>query len=203
MPIRSSDMHAPEAGALTLDEQHADFLNSRFLAMPIAGTIAWTGIGIAGAMLPPGYAAWALFIGTGMIFYIALAVARLTGEDLMGRERKGNFFDRLFLLSIASAVLVYAIAIPFFLIEPTSLPLTVGVLTGLMWMPFSGLIRHWIGIFHGVARTALVVAVWYAFPEHRFVAVPIVIVGIYLITIGVLERRFARIAGVETGGVRA
>jgi hypothetical protein len=55
------------------------------------------------------------------------------------------------------ALLVYAIAIPFFLIERTSLPLTVGILTGLMWLPFSGMIQHWVGLFHGIARTGLIV----------------------------------------------
>ncbi len=183
--------------ALSLDEQHAAFLDNRFLAMPIAGAVAWTGIAVAGAILPLFYAVWALFIGTGMIFYLGLAVARLTGEDLLGRERNSNFFDHVFLLTVASALLVYAIAIPFFLIEPTSLPLSVGVLTGLMWVPFSGLVRHWVGLFHGVTRTALVVAAWYAFPDHRFVAVPVVIVAVYLITIYVLARQFPQVAAAK------
>lgn len=183
----------------SLDAQHAAFLDSRFLAMPVAGAIAWTLIGIAGAFLPLQLAVWALFLGTGMIFYLGLAVARLTGEDLLGRRRKGNYFDQLFLLTVASALLVYAVAIPFFLVEPTSLPLSVGVLTGLMWVPFSGLIRHWIGLFHGVARTALVVAAWYLFPSARFVAVPVVIVAVYLVTILVLARRTTVSAGAGHG----
>gem|GEM_PF-565729 len=157
--------------------------------MPIAGAIAWTAIGIAGALLPIPLAAWALFIGTGMIFYLGLGVARLTGEDLLGKTRKNNAFDRLFLLTVLMACLVYAIAIPFFLIEPTSLPLTVGILTGLMWVPLSGMIQHWVGIFHGVTRTVAIVTAWYLFPRHRFVAIPAVIVVIYLVTIYVLAGR--------------
>ena len=77
----------------------------------LAGTIAWTAIGIAGATLPTWYAVWAIYIGTGMIFYLGLLVARFTGEDLMGRERKGNFFDRVFMLTVVQAVLVYALAL--------------------------------------------------------------------------------------------
>lgn len=174
---------------LSLEAQYAVFVNAPGLAMPIAGAIAWTAIGIAGALLPTGLAAWALFIGTGMIFYIGLGVAKLTGEDLLGRERRGNFFDRVFLFSVASALLVYAIAIPFFLIEPTSLPLSAGILTGLMWLPLSGLLQHWVGIFHAVTRTALVVTAWYVFPHSRFVVIPAIIVGVYLVTIVVLVRR--------------
>jgi hypothetical protein len=123
------------------------------------------------------------------IFYLGLLVARFTGEDLLGRTRKNNFFDRLFLHTVFMAFLVYAIAIPFFLIEPTSLPLSVGILTGLMWVPFSGIIQHWVGIFHSVARTVLIVAAWYLFPERRFVVIPAVIVSIYPITIYILANR--------------
>ena len=74
-------------------------------------------------------------------------------------------------------------------LEPTSLPLTVGILSGLMWIPFSWMVQHWIGLFHGIARTVLVVAAWYLFPEHRFVVIPAVIVCIYIVTIHVLWKR--------------
>jgi ethanolamine transporter EutH len=178
---------------LSLDQQHAAFVRHKFLAMPIAGTIAWTAIGIAGALLPLGAAAWALFIGTGMIFSLGVVVARFTGEDLLGRESKGNYFDNLFFHTIAMAVLVYSIAIPFFLVERTSLPMSVGILSGLMWIPFSSLIGHWVGLFHGIARTVLLVFAHYAFPNQRFVIIPAIIVLIYLSTIVVLHRRYAAV----------
>jgi hypothetical protein len=175
--------------ALSLDEHRAYFAQSPFLAMPIAGTIAWTGIGVAGLFLPTHLAAWALFIGTGMIFSLGLLVARFTGEDLLGRQRPGNPFDALFMRTVMMAWLVFAIAIPFFRIEPTSLPLTVGILAGLMWLPFGWMIQHWVGTFHAVTRTVLCLAVWYQFPEHRFVTIPLVIVAVYLVTIVALVRR--------------
>lgn len=173
----------------TLDDQRLAFASKRFLAMPIAGTIAWSLIGIAGAILPVGLASWALFIGTGMIFSLGLLVARLIGEDLLGKEKQCPEFDGLFMHTLAMAWLVFAIAIPFFMIEPTSLPLTVGILAGLMWVPFSWMIQHWVGLFHGIARTVLVLAAWYAFPDRRFVVIPAVIVAIYLVTIFVLATR--------------
>ncbi len=158
--------------------------------MPLAGAIAWIAIGLAGALLPVFYAVWAIFIGTGMIFYLGIGIARVMGEDLLGKNRKGNFFDRVFLFAVGSSLLAYAIAIPFFLIDVTSLPLSVGILTGLMWFPFSALIRHWVGVFHATARTIGIVAVWYLFPDARFVMIPIVIVVVYAITIIVLDKRF-------------
>ncbi len=157
--------------------------------MPIAGAIAWTIIGVAGAFLPVSWAVWVLFFGTGMTFPLGLLIARFLGEDLLGKTRKNNAFDRLFMLILLMAWLVFAIAIPFFMIEPTSLPLTVGILAGLMWVPFSWMIKHWVGLFHGITRTILVVAAWYLFPEHRFVAIPAVIVAIYLVSIYALATR--------------
>ena len=173
----------------TLDEQHQTFLKNRMIAMPIAGTIAWAAIGVAGAVLPARLATWAIFIGTSMIFYLGLIIARFTGEDLLGKKAP-NFFDRVFFHGVVMAVMVYAIAIPFFMIEPTSLPLSVGILTGLMWVPLSALLQHWVGLFHAFTRTVLIVVAWYAFPAQRFVAIPAIIVAVYLVTIYVLERRY-------------
>lgn len=171
----------------SLEEQRLEFSQGRFLALPIAGTIAWTIIGIAGIFVPAPLAAWILFICTGMIFLLGLLIARFLGEDLIGKTQ--NEFDRLFFMSVQMAWLVFAIAIPFFMIEPTSLPLSVGILAGLMWLPFSWIIQHWIGTFHAFARTALVTIAWFAFPEQRFVVIPAIIVVIYLITIYVLAKR--------------
>ena len=182
-------MNEPSGSSWTLDDQREAFAKRRFLAMPLAGTIAWAAIGAAGAFLSDIGAAWAVFIGTGSIFYLAVLIARFTGEDLLGKKGPKNFFNHLFLLTVVMAVLVYAIAIPFFLVDYTSLPMTVGILTGLMWIPFGGMIQHWVGLFHGLSRTVLVLAAWYVFPDHRFVAIPAVIVALYLVTIWVLESR--------------
>ena len=172
----------------SLEEQRLEFSQSPLLAMPIAGTIMWAIIGIASVFLPIGLSAWILFICTGMIFLLGLFIARFTGEDLMGNARK-NEFDRLFFYAILMSWLVFAIAIPFFMTDPTSLPLSVGILAGLMWLPLSWIIQHWVGMFHAFTRTALVLIAWFAFPDQRFTIIPAIIVIIYLITIYVLASR--------------
>lgn len=178
---------------VSLDEQLRAFRHNPFLTMPVTGTVVWAAIGMAGALLPQHLAVLATYVGTGMIFYLALAMARLLGEDLLGRRRKGNLFDRIFLTTIAMSCLVYALAVPFQLHEASSVPLSVGVLTGLMWLPFSAMAGHWVGYFHATARTVLLTAAWYLFPEHRFVVLPAVIVGVYLVSIVALARRWAAI----------
>jgi len=173
----------------TLEEQRADFASSSFIATPLTGMIVWFIIGVAGLTLSAQATVWVLFIGTGSIVYLALFVSKFTGEDFLDKTKPKNTFDTLFFYTVGQAVLVYSIAIPFFIIDYTSLPLTVGILTGLMWLPFSWIINHWVGIFHALVRTAVVLGLWYALPEHRFIAIPFAIVLIYIITIVILRNR--------------
>ncbi|MCB1554278.1 MAG: hypothetical protein KDJ14_10785 [Xanthomonadales bacterium] len=173
----------------SLEAQRAEFAGRPFLAMPIAGMLCWALIGVAGALLPLKYAVWVLFGVTGSIFYVGLLVARFTGEDLLERRTPKNAFSGAFMSGLLMSLLVFAIAIPFAQQDITSVPLTFGILSGLMWLPLSWIIRHWVGAFHAFSRTALVMVAWYLWPEQRFVSIPLVIVTIYAVTIWALWRR--------------
>jgi hypothetical protein len=173
----------------SLDEQRREFASRPLIATPIAGAIAWSVVGIAGYFLSLRSAALVLFIATGMIPYLGMLISRFTGENFLHRSKPMNSFDVLFLYTCGMSFLVYAIAIPFFLVDRTSLPMTVGVLSGLMWIPITWIIQHWVGVVHAVVRTVAVVAAWYVFPTHRFVAIPVVIVVLYAGAIAVLVNR--------------
>jgi len=173
----------------SLDEQRREFASRPLIATPIAGVIAWTVVGVAGYLLPVRQASLVLFVATGMIAYLGMFISRFTGENFMDRSKPMNSFDKLFLYTAGMSFLVYAIAVPFFLVDRTSLPMTVGVLTGLMWVPISWIIQHWIGIAHALVRTVAVVAAWYAWPMQRFVIIPAVIVVLYAAAIAVLLNR--------------
>ena len=118
-----------QSASRSLDVQREEFKHARLIAMPIAGLIVWLIVGILGTFLPTGKAALALFIGTSSIAYLGMFISRYTGEHFLDRSRPKNTFDALFFLVVATALQAYAIAIPFFLIMPSSLPLTVGALT--------------------------------------------------------------------------
>lgn len=173
----------------TLEEQRIEFANGKFLATPLAGIIAWLIIGLSGIFFSDIITVWVLFIATGSIVYLGLFISKFTGEDFLDKTKPKNEFDKLFLFTVAQAALVYAIAIPFFLVDYSSLPMTVGILTGLMWLPFSWIIDHWVGIFHAISRTISVLALWYLLPDHRFIAIPFAIVLIYIITLIILNNR--------------
>ena len=173
----------------SLEEQRREFASNKLLATPLAGLIVWLIIGISGLTMPPQITVWVLFIGTGSIVYLGMFISKFTGENFLDKSKPKNEFDTLFMFTVAQAVLVYSIAIPFFLLDYTSLPLSVGILTGLMWLPVSWIIKHWVGIFHTGLRTTSILVLWYILPESRFVAIPFAIVAIYGVTIMVLNKR--------------
>ena len=173
----------------TLEEQKEEFESKKLLASPIAGLIAWLIVAISGIFFPDNITVWVLFIATGSIVYLSMGVSKLTGEDYLDKRKPKNTFDNLFFLTVAQAILVYSIAIPFFIVDYTSLPLTVGILTGLMWVPLTWIIDHWVGLFHSIVRTILVLILWYLFPSDRFIAIPIAIIIVYIVSIIILKNR--------------
>ena len=170
---------------MSLRELRIEFDNTRRISMPIAGTIVWTIAGILGAILPTVSASIGMFICVGMAFPLGILIGRLRGENVTEKIE----LNRLMTLNVLMASLTWGIAIPFYNVDPSSLPLTLGILAGSMWVPLSWIIQHWIGIFHGVARTVLIVISWYAFPTQRFVIIPAVIVIVYLFSIYVMATR--------------
>ena len=173
----------------TLEEQKEEFKSKKLLASPIAGLIAWLIVAISGIIFPDNITVWVLFVATGSIVYLAMGISKLTGENYLDKSKPKNAFDNLFFLTVAQAILVYSIAIPFFIVDYTSLPLTVGVLTGLMWVPLTWIIDHWVGLFHSIVRTILVLILWYLFPSDRFVVIPIAIIIVYIVSIIILKNR--------------
>lgn len=173
-----------------LSRLRAEFGRSRMLSLPIAGAIVWAAAGVSGALLPDAdSASIALFLCMPAVFPIGMLVSRFLGEDLFGAKGGQNELDRLFLYGLLMANLVWCIALPFWMIEPSSLPLSAGVLAGLMWIPLSWILQHWVGLFHAVTRSVLVTAAWFLLPDQRFVAVPAVIVLVYLVSIAALATR--------------
>ena len=176
---------------MNLEQARTAFARSRFLAMPLAGTVAWLVVAGGGLMdISDGQRMLLTYVATGCIVYLGMGLSYLTGERFLDKAHRANPFNTLFMATISMSLLVFAIAIPFAQQDPTSLPLSLAVLTGLMWLPFSWIISHWVGIAHAIARTVLALVVWYALPEQRFVAVPLVVVALYLATMVVLELRW-------------
>ena len=155
--------------------------------MPIAGAVAWSAAAISGFFLHEDRAACiALVVACLAITPMSLVIARFLGERLVGGA---NDLGRLMGRSMLMVNLFWTVAVSFWIKEPSSLPLTAGVIMGLQWIVLGWIIQHWIGFFHAIVRTFLIVAVWWLFPASRFAAVPAAIVAVYLVSILVLAAR--------------
>jgi hypothetical protein len=182
----------------SLDQQRELFKQRRFLAMPLAGMLVWAVIGSLAPFVSEIVKVYSVWLGCGSIFYLAIGLAKLTREDFFGKHRAKNTFDTLFLLSTSMCLMMFPIAMIYSTENPSSVPLTVGIIAGLMWLPFSWIIQHWVGYFHAIARTIGVLLVWFVFPEHQFEAISFVIVLTYAITLYTLEKRFQQERKVES-----
>jgi hypothetical protein len=147
---------------------------NRSISMPLAGAVVWLAIGSIGAVLPERHATMAMLFGTGLIFPLALPIAKLRGENLVGRS---NPLSRLMGLCVLMVNLLWAVHIPPLLGAPRFLPLSLGIGLGLHWIVYSWIVQHPVGTIHAILRTGLVVGAWSVFPTHRLVAVPIAIVA--------------------------
>lgn len=162
----ASSITPAQNASIPLEQQREDFKKNRFIAMPLAGTVVWALLGISAPFVSELTITWLLYIGTGAIFYLGAGLSYLTGERFFAKKAAKNSFDRLFF---------------------------VGILAGLMWMPLSWAIEHWIGYFHTLTRTFGIVAAWYLFPDARVEAISAVIVAVYIVSLITLERRFQSI----------
>lgn len=185
-----------KSSALSLEQQREQFKQNRFIAMPLAGTIVWALLGICAPFVSELTITWMLYIGTGAIFYLGAGLSYLTGERFFTKKVTRNSFDRLFFVGLGMSLMVFAIALPVAAIDHTTVPLSIGILAGLMWMPLSWAIEHWVGYFHTLTRTFGIVAAWYLFPEARVEAISTVIVAVYIVSLITLEHRFQSIKSI-------
>lgn len=137
----------------SLEELQADFRASSTNAMPIAGAITWTGLGVAALVVPERTVA-------GLSLYIMAAILPLA--FLIDRVRGRNLFSggdqpltRLFLLGI----LMVGLTVPLVVIgtgggQALLLLLGMAILAGIVWIPYAWAADDRTGIVHAMGRAA-------------------------------------------------
>lgn len=158
----------------------------RSLALPIAGAIVWTAVGVLGLILPERTATFALLFGTGAMFPLTLGLARPLGERLLDNTSP---LAKLMGFSVLMINLLWALHLTVLFNAPEYLPLTIGIGLGLHWVVFSWVIGHPVGIVHAVMRTLLVTAAWWLFTDVRIAAVAAAVVVAYVYAIAILASR--------------
>ena len=167
---------------MSLDDYRKEFECSanRSLSMPLAGAIIWAVIAVVATQLSEPTSTLILLFASGAIFPVALLIARFRGENLVSLS---NPLAKLIGLSILMVNLLWAVHIPLFLYSPTFVPLSLGVGLGLHWIVYSWIVQHPVGIIHAILRTVLILLAWLAFPESRLLAVSVVVVFVYAVSI--------------------
>jgi hypothetical protein len=176
-----------------LTDLRADFdaHAGRSLALPIAGVMVWATIGVAGLRLPPASADLVLLFGTGAIFPLGLGLARLLGERLIDNPSPlASLMGRCLLM----VNLLWALHLTMFALDPTLLPLILGIGLGLHWVVFGWVIGHPLGMIHAVLRTVLVAGLWWLVPAHRISVVAAGVVAAYTTSLYLLATRPANTA---------
>lgn len=173
---------------MTLDQLRAEFERStnRSMSMPLAGLLVWLLVGAAALLLPFRQALLLLIVATGLIFPLALGIARWRGEQLVSST---NPLARLMGQCIVMVNLLWAVHVPLLLQAPAFVPLSLGIALGLHWVVYSWIIQHPLGLVHAVLRTLLVAAAWWLVPDHRITAVAAAVVLAYGLSLVQMQTR--------------
>lgn len=177
------------AGAPTLDQLRADFLAGSTNAMPLAGLIAWSLLGVAAFWLPPATIGTAALYIMMLILPLAFLLDRLRGRNLFAGGAKDPL-TRLFLSSIGGV----AVTIPLVVIgadrasDPTLIVLGMAILAGVVWIPYGWAADDPVGLRHAIARALGCYAAYaFASAEYRASAVCAVVAVAYLYSLACMK----------------
>ena len=167
-------------------EEEFDLEKKRFMveanfgiSLPAAGAIYWLALGIAGFYLDP--RTWSIFgfFGSGLIFPLGLMLNRPLKANLSAKSP----FTSLAMPAIASMFLSWPMIIAAFLTDLSLVPLFLAIGMALHWPAIGWMYGSEVCMFHALVRVVLVSILWYFVPDLRFILIPLVVCGLYLITI--------------------
>lgn len=175
---------------MSLRDLRADFLATSTQSMPIAGMIAWAGLGLAALWLPPGLVGTLALYIMALILPLAFLLDRLRGRQLFAGGND-NPLTRLFLTSIVGI----AVTVPIILIgakaadSPTIVVLGMAILAGVIWIPYGWAAGDPVGIRHAVVRAIASYAAYAVAPApYRASAICAVVVIAYLYSLIFMKR---------------
>lgn len=171
----------------SLAELQADFRASSTTAMPMAGIICWSAIGVAALFLAKStIATMALYIMVALL-PLAFLIEKARGRNLFAGG--DNPLARLFLLG----TLVIGLTVPLLVIGQAAVPgplmvLGMAILAGLIWIIYGWAADDRSGVVHAVVRSLGCYAA-YAFVPEPWTASAIcgVVVVAYAYTLSVMR----------------
>ncbi|MEE4208931.1 MAG: hypothetical protein V2I43_06665 [Parvularcula sp.] len=152
--------------------------------IPLAGALYWIVLTVLGTRLE--LPAWCMtaFIGTGLIFPVALILSKILNVQFMKDKAA---VDDLMIPAFLSMLMFWAYIVAAGQVAPELLPLILAIGLSIHW-PVIGWTYGRTALFsaHTLIRTASVTALWLMFPENRLVFIPAAVALIYLGTVAAI-----------------
>jgi hypothetical protein len=148
---------------------------------PLAGAIWWAAIAVLGYFVPiKQWALWA-FIGSGLIFPIAILLSRIFKVDFMGQK---SAVDDAIFPAFVGMLLFWPMAFAAYWSAIQLTPLILAIGMAMHW-PIIGWTYGRTGLYsaHAIARAIAAFAIWLIFPEHRTTWLPASVSIVYVLTV--------------------
>jgi hypothetical protein len=166
---------------------------------PLAGAVWWAAAAVLGYYVP--LKTWALlvFIGSGLIFPLALLFSRLLRVDLMGQKSAA---DSVLGPAFIGMLLFWPMAFAAYWTAPGPTPLILAIGMSMHW-PVIGWTYGRPALYsaHAIVRALAAFTIWIAFPDQRTTWLPASVAIVYLLTVVAILADTRRLAAVE--GLRA
>jgi hypothetical protein len=151
------------------------------ISFPLAGALWWAAFAVLGAYLPiKQWALWA-FIGSGLIFPIAIVVSRVMRIDFFNEK---SSVDDVLPPAFIGMLLFWPMAFAAFWTAVELTPLILAIGMAMHW-PTIGWSYGRTALYsaHAIVRAVAAFTLWLLFPEDRTVLVPASVSVVYLLTV--------------------
>lgn len=167
---------------LTLTQLRADFEKkaNRSMSMPIAGLLVWCLILGIGQMFPTKTAIVYMLFASGLIFPLALLVAKYRQEDLF---IKNNPLGKLIMVGLVMANTLWVLHILLMFVQPQLVPYSLSLALAIHWPLYGWIIQDKLGSIHLMMRAFGLFAAFLWLPFNSIVNAAIVTILCYAITL--------------------
>ena len=149
--------------------------------VPLAGALYWGALAVLGTQLPLKTWIIAAFIGSGLIFPLAMLLSRIFGVNFMSEK---SAVGDLMLPAFIGMLTFWPIAILAFWSAPELAAPTLAIGMAMHW-PVVGWTYARTALYsaHAIVRALAVMAIWLLYPDQRLVLIPAAVAVIYVATV--------------------
>jgi hypothetical protein len=149
------------------------------IALPAAGTLYWLALGIAGLYLKP--QSWFLVaaFSSGLIFPLGILLSKPLKSNIFVSTPLSNLIGP----ALISMLMFWPLAIAGSAANISFFPLALAVGMGMHWPVIGWMYGKKVFLYHGVVRAVGSTALWYIFPDLRFVIIPMFVSLVYVVSI--------------------